>query len=314
MTALLLCNPPLRDLGHMAIVQHTQASVPHAGGMTVVRLDPAASPAELAGLVANIPASVEQVVLSGAFLGRHALEQSLAFAAAGVAAGARLVVHNLSLEAEAGATRRPEAADVLDLATALEVRDHRTATQMIHWGIARAPRILAYPERHIDPDEALLEGLPAGPILGMALRGSGDVENSLRPQCDAIAAALGPAADWPILPLHTCPPGLGEDDYGGTRILAEALRPGAPLLLPELGDRQTWSRRISPARLKALVGRCALVVTNRDLPAAYAVASGVPVLGLAVGMDRRILTCFATLANELPRGSRMMRVPLAPAA
>jgi hypothetical protein len=313
-TALLLCNAPLRDLGQLAIVQCTQAMVPHPGGLTAVRLDPDASPAEVAGIVASIPPPLEQVVLSGVFLDRHALEQSLAFATASVAAGARFVVHNLSLEAEAGTTRRPDAADVLERAAALDLRDHRTATQISHWGIARAPRILAYPERHIAADEALLADLPPGPILGIALRGGEVVEACWRPRLEAIVAALGPAADWPILALHTCPPGFGEDDFGGARALAGALRPGAPLLLPELGDRQNWSRRISPARLKALVGRCALVVTNRDLPAAYAVASGVPVLGLAVGMDRRILTCFATLANELPRGSRILRVPLAPAA
>jgi hypothetical protein len=313
-TTLLLCDAPLRDLGHMAIVQHTQRTLPDAGRIAVVRLDPDASPAELARIVANIPPPVEQVVLSGAFLSRHALEQSLAFAAAGVAAGARFVVHNLSLEGKAGATLRPNGADVLDLATALEVRDHRTATQLTHWGLAQQPRILAYPERHIAPDEALLAGLPPGPLLGVALRGGDEMEAFWRPRINAIAAALGPAADWPILPLHTCPPGLGEDDFGGTRILAGALRPGAPLLLSELGDRKTWSRSISPARLKALVGRCALVMTNRELPAAYAMASGVPVLGLAVGMDRRILTCFATLANELPRGSRMLRVSLSPGA
>ncbi len=309
MTTLLLCNAPLRDLGQMAIVRHTQRSVPHAGSMTMVKLDPAAPPADLAAMVANIPSSVEQVVLSGAFLNRRALEQSLAFATASVAAGARFVVHNLSLEGGAAAALRPYAADVLDLATALEVRDHRTATQMTHWGIAQQPRILGYPERHIDPDEALLAGLPSGPLLGVALRGGDEMEACWRPRLDDIAVKLGPAADWPILPLHTCLPGIGEDDFGGTLALARALKPGAPLLLPELGDRQIWSRRISPARLKALVGRCALVVTNRELPAAYAVASGVSVLGLAVGMDRRILTCFATLANDLPRSSRMLVVP-----
>ena len=143
----------------------------------------------------------------------------------------------------------------------------------------------------------------------VALRGGDEMEACWRPRLDDIAVKLGPAADWPILPLHTCLPGIGEDDFGGTLALARALKPGAPLLLPELGDRQIWSRRISPARLKALVGRCALVVTNRELPAAYAVASGVSVLGLAVGMDRRILTCFATLANDLPRSSRMLVVP-----
>jgi hypothetical protein len=138
-TALLLCNAPLRDLGQMAIVQCTQAMVPHPGGLTAVRLDPDASPAEVAGIVASIPPPLEQVVLSGVFLDRHALEQSLAFATASVAAGARFVVHNLSLEAEAGTTRRPDAADVLERAAALDLRDHRTATQISHWGIARAP-------------------------------------------------------------------------------------------------------------------------------------------------------------------------------
>jgi hypothetical protein len=309
-TTLLLCNAPVRDLGQMAIVQHTQRSVPHSGSMTMVKLDPATPPADLAAMVANIPSSVEQVVLSGAFLSRHALEQSLAFAAASVAAGARFAVHNLSLEGEAGATLRPYAADVLDLATALEVRDHRTATQMTHWGIAQQPRILGYPERHIDPDEALLAGLPSGPLLGVALRGGDEMEACWRPKLDEIATKLGPAADWPILPLHTSPPGLGEDDFDGTLALARALKSGAPLL-PELGDPKIWARSISPARLKALVRRCALVVTNRELPAAYAAACGVPMIGLMIGTDRRILTCFATLANELPRSSRMLVVPSA---
>lgn len=309
MTTLLLCNAPLRDLGEMAIVQHTQRNIPHAGGMTMVRLDPAVSLAELAAMVEKIPSSVEEVVLSGAFLSRHALEQSLAFAAAAVAAGARFAVFNLSLEGKAGAVLRPYAADVLDVAATLDVRDHRTATQLTHWGLAQQPKILAYPERHIVPDEALLAGLPPGPILGVALRGGDEMEACWRPKLDDIARELGPAADWPVLPLHTCPPGLGEDDFGGTLAMVRALKPGAPLLLPELGDPQIWSRSIGPARLKALVRRCALVVTNRELPAAYAVASGVPVLGLAVGMDRRILTCFATLANELPRSSRMLVVP-----
>jgi hypothetical protein len=312
-TTLMLCNMPFRDLGHMAVVQHTQRSVPHEGRMMIATLDPKSPPASLAATFAQaqarIPTRIDQLVLSGAFLGRHALEQSLAFAAAAVAAGARLVVHNLTLEGNAGADLRPAGAEVLDRATSIEVRDHRTATQLTYWGVATQARILAYPERRIAPDDALAATLPPGPILGVAVRGGDEMRRCWQPRLAAIAEALGPASGWPVLPLHTCVPGHGEDDLGGTRDLMAALHPGASLLLPDLADPKTWQQRITPARLKGLVARCALVVTNRDLPAAYAMAAAVPVLGLALGQDRRIVTCFATLARDLPPGSAILSLP-----
>jgi len=80
------------------------------------------------------------------------------------------------------------------------------------------------------------------------------------------------------------------------------------MLLPEFADRRIWQARMTPERLKALVARCALVVTNRDLPAAYAITTGVPLLALAIGLDRRVMTCLATLAQEVPRGSRLLRL------
>jgi hypothetical protein len=63
---------------------------------------------------------------------------------------------------------------------------------------------------------------------------------------------------------------------------------------------------MTPARLKGLVARCDLVLTNRDLLAAYAADCGVPVIGLAEGPDRRIVSCMATLANALAPGSVLL--------
>lgn len=282
MTALLLGNEPARDLGHRAILEETARAIA----------------TDEDGLV----------VLSGVFLERHALDQALATASRAVAQGARLRVHNLWLEGKAAADAPPADIAVLDRAEALDVRDHRTATQLVHWGVAAMPRILGYPERHVAPDDALAEGLPEGPILGLALRGGEAMEAGWRPRLPDIAAALGPALHWPVLPLHIAPPGRGEDDLGGAQRLLAALRPGARMLLPELADRRIWQERMTPARLKALVARCALVATNRDLPAAYAITAGVPVLALAIGLDRRVTTCLATLAQEIPHGSQLLRM------
>lgn len=293
MRTLLLGNAPPRDLGHRAILEETARAVPHDAPMLTALPE---------------VGTVDQVVLSGAFLERHALDQALAAASRAVAQGARLRVHNLWLEGKAAADAPPADIAVLDRAVMVEVRDHRTATQLVHWGVAAMPRILGYPERHAAHDDALVGGLPAGPILGLALRGGEAMEACWRPRLDDIAAALGPALEWPVLPLHTAPPGRGEDDFGGAQRLLAALRPGARMLLPDLADRRTWQDRMTPERLKALVARCALVVTNRDLPAAYAITAGVPVLALAIGFDRRVTTCLATLAREVPHGSRLLRL------
>jgi len=282
MRTLLLGNEPARDLGHRAILEETARAI--------------------------APDDVEQVVLTGVFLERHALDHALAMAAEAVAHGARLRVHNLWLEGKAAADAPPAGVAVLDRAEALEVRDHRTATQLVHWGVAAMPRILGYPERHVASDDALAADLPDGPILGIALRGGDAMEAHWRPRLGDIAAALGPALGWPVLPLHIAPPGRGEDDLGGAQRLLAALRPDARMLLPEFADRRIWQARMTPERLKALVARCALVVTNRDLPAAYAITAGVPLLALAIGLDRRVMTCLATLAQEVPRGSRLLRL------
>lgn len=58
-------------------------------------------------------------------------------------------------------------------------------------------------------------------------------------------------------------------------------------------------------RLAGLVAACTAVATKRDMPAALAVAAGVPVQGLALGADRRIISCMAMLANALPPGSAL---------
>jgi hypothetical protein len=215
-------------------------------------------------------------------------------------------VHNLALEGAAARPDAPRGIEVLERAGTLGLRDHRTANFLTLWRVAAAMRILGYPERQVAPDPWLADALPNGPVLGIAIRGGEEMKRSWMPRVKAIAKLLEPARGWPVVVLHTRVPGTGDDDLAATRELLDHALPGAQLLFPELEDPLTWRKRQSPARMRALVGRCALVATNRDLPAAYAVAAGTPLLGLALGADRRIVSCLATLANELPAGSALV--------
>ena len=306
MKTLLLAEAPLRDLPSRAMLEEALAAVPHATPVLLATHAQRTPRGLVAVVPGTLPEGAEQVLIAGAFLDRGALETALATAGAAVAAGARLVVRNLALEGTAARADPPQGVAVLDHAAPLDVRDHRTANVLTLWRVAAAFRILAYPERQVAPDATLAAGLPPGPILGLAIRGGAEMRRSWRARLGAISRILALAEGWPVLPLPTQLPGGHDCDLAAMREIVSAALPGATLLLPELAEPITWRRGLTPARAKALVARCRLMVTNRDLPAAYAVAAGVPVIGLSLGADRRIVSCLATLANELPPGSALL--------
>ena len=307
---LLLTEAPFRDLLSRALIAEAASAVPHTPPMLVATRAPRAPPGFAAVPPFPAPPGIEQVMIAGAFLSRDALEEALDTAADAVAAGVPLIVHTLSLEGDAARPVPPFGAEVLERAAEITVRDHRSFNILLLWRVAAPVRLAPYPERHAAPDPRLAATLPSGPLLGLSIRGGEEMRRAWSARVPALRRLLAPAAGWPVVPLPTVQPGTPGDDLSGSRTFAEAVLPGAEALLPDLADPVAWRRLLTPARLKGLVARCALVVTNRDLPAAYAIAAGIPVLGIALGADRRIVSCLATLANDLPPGSNLVH-PLA---
>lgn len=303
---LLLAERPFRTLLSRALIAHAAAAVPHAPPMVIAM--PGGTPPTGFAIAppGEVPPGTGQVVIAGAFLERAALDAALDTASRAVAAGARLVVEAFSLEGEAARIAPPDGLGVLERAAAITVRDHRTLNVLTLWRLAAPARIAPYPERDVRPDPRYAAALPPGPILGLAIRGGAEMRKSWAPRVPAIRRLLARVEGWPVLPLLGQAPGAGDCDLAGSRDFAAAVLPGSPLLGQEIEDPVLWRRHARPARLKGQVARCALVVTNRDLPAAYAVACGVPVIGISLGADRRIVSCLATLANELPAGSDLV--------
>ena len=303
MSTLLLTEAPFRGLLSRAIIEASLATLRLAQPVLPGPDAPTAPERFMPPPLGTLPPEVEEVALTGVFLDRGWLEAALSIAAAAVAAGLRLRVHNLGLEAKALGPA-PRGVGVLEKAGILGLRDHRSANALTLWRVAAGMRVLGYPERDVVPDATLAAMLPAGRILGLALRGrSGMAERARLP---AILQRLGAEGGWSVLPLPVAGPGTADDETATNHAAAAALLPDAPLLLPKLGEPAFWRQDMTPARLKGLVARCDLVLTNRDLLAAYAASCGVPVIGLLDGPDRRIVSCMATLANALAPGSALM--------
>jgi hypothetical protein len=283
---------PLADLPDMG---RLQVAIP------ALRLFPAGADPAAQG--------VTRAIVTGRVPDANNLAALLARAAAVQAAGGQVALRNLSLESGAIGEARPELiAELRRLAgtSRIAARDHRTAEVLTRWRMQAPPRLLAYPEAGLAPDPALAQLLPAGEApVGLSMRGSAEVRAIWRRLGDRLRAALAPLAGRPVLPLLPHQPwnGSKEDDAAGIRDFAQEFLPGSPLLLPEAMEHGWWRKQMTAARLKGLVARCGVVVTQRDLPAAFATACGVPVLGVWLHGDRRVADCLATLADRLAPGS-----------
>lgn len=308
MRTLLLAERPFHGLRSRTLLMEIRRQLASGDPLLLATGAPSAPPGFLPVPRRPDPAAldVSRVVLTGVFQERERLEIALSVVADALAAGARLEVRGFSLERSAARSDAPNGAEVLDAAPWLEAREHHTADTLLLWRVAAPIRISAYPERFVPADPQLAQGLPNGPVLGLGILGDQPTRNSFEARQAALRKLLAPFLGWPVLPLPMEAPGSAADDWEGSSAFAQALLPGSPLLLPELGEPQWRRRHLTAGRLKALAAHCRFVVTNQDVPAVFAVAGGVPVIGIVLGSDRRIVPCLTTLANELPQGSDLV--------
>jgi hypothetical protein len=227
-------------------------------------------------------------------------------------AGGQVVVHNFCLESRAAAEATPEQQEALRRLSApggrAGARDHRTAYVLTMWRMPAPPRLQNYPEAGLAADGAVAKLLPADggpPPVGLCIRGTAEMREIWPRVADRLHRGLAPLAGRPVIPLLPFQPWPGSqvDDAAGIRDFMAEFLPGSPLLLPEAMEQGWWRRTMTAARLKGLVARCGVVVTQRDLPAAFAADCGVPVLGVWLHGDRRVADCIATLADRLAPGS-----------
>ncbi|MBU8536919.1 hypothetical protein [Falsiroseomonas tokyonensis] len=314
MRTLVLAERPGRGLRSRLLLSLLPALFPESGPLLLATPAPTAPEG-----FASVPAQpdpaqlgIQRVVLAGVFEEPAKLAEALAIAATALAAGAILETRAFSLARGAAPRDPPPGAELLNQATRLELRDWFTMDRILLWQIVTPePRLVPYPEAALPPDPAFDHELPDGPLLGIAVQDGTRIRAAwpalLPAVLDALHDRLGTLPPGlPILPLPIEHPGLPEDDYLGTQAFAEALLPDRPLLLPELANPVWRRRQWSPGRLKAAVARCSLVITNQDIPAVFAQACGVPVLGLVLSGDRRVVTPFGQLANTMAPSSALL--------
>jgi hypothetical protein len=307
---LILAEQPFRDIRSQAILA---ALLPRLGcdARPLLATGDKEVPSDFEPVPLDLDPTavgVTRMVLAGIFHDREELQRLLAIASRGLAAGATLEARSLSLAFREARRSPPEGVVLLDRAQLLEVREHLTMDTLIRWSVAAPLRLVPYPERTGDSDFTLALKLPAGPILGLSMIGGLDSNLQVEAYLDPLRRILAPFSGWPILPLPLEHLGSNHDDGRATMEFAARVLPDSPKLLPEMADAQWRRDNLTPSRLRGMVARCDWLVTRQDLPAAMAIALGIPVIGIVLGRteERRIASCLSTLANDLPHRSRLV--------
>jgi hypothetical protein len=198
------------------------------------------------------------------------------------------------------------------------VRDYVSFEMVAEAALGRLPRLTFFPEADIPAEHDLAEALlPRGDgrkLLGLSIIGTRHMQSCLQADAARVRETLAPFADHAIVPIVSTVhmDSAEEDDAAGTAAFIRDFLPEAEIAAPILLDRDHWRAELTPPRLKGLIARCDVLVTQRKHNAVHAIGAGTRVIGLHPIEDDSLRRTFVALNHRLPPGSRC--VGLEPAA
>ncbi|WP_372616997.1 polysaccharide pyruvyl transferase family protein [Falsiroseomonas sp.] len=261
-----------------------------------------------------------RIVYGGGMFGiAEAFRAWMPWLARAAAEGAEIHFHNLGMArikndldwVDADARR------VISGAASFTVRDYVSFEMAAEAGLGRMPRITFYPEADIPAEAGLAEALlPRGRrLLGLSIIPLPLMRDCLRHDAARVRALLAPFADHAVVPVASTVHRAvdEEDDIAGIAAFLADFLPEAEIAAPILLDRAHWRAELTPARLKGIIARCDVLVTQRKHNAIHAIGSGVRVLGLHPMEDDSLRRTFVALSHRLPPGSRCVGLETPPA-
>jgi hypothetical protein len=269
-----------------------------------------------------------RIVFGGGMFGVvDAFRYWMPFLARAMAAGAEIHLHNLGVAwlLKDRSWLDATAHQVFANLASLSVRDPLSAERLAEAGLARLPRLTFFPETSIAPDPTLADALlgprrdgappPGRPrLLGLSIIPSPTMRACLTHDAARVRAVLAEFEGHAVVPIVSTVhiDSVEEDDLTGAADFIREFLPDAPIAAPLLLDRAHWQAELTPRRLKGLIARCDVLVTQRKHNAIHAIGAGVRVIGLHPLIDNSLRRTFVTLANDLPPGSRCVGLDEAP--
>ncbi len=199
------------------------------------------------------------------------------------------------------------------------VRDYASFEWAAVMPFGRLPGITFYPETEVAAEHDLAAELlpPGGPkLLGVSMIPTPLMNASLEHDAARVRAVLEEFADHAVVPIVStihCD-SEAENDGEGVLGFVNTFLPDAAIAGLALLDREFWLAEMTPRRLKGIIARCDVLLTQRKHNAVHAIGAGTRVIGLHPMVDESLRRTFVTLGHRLKPGSRCVGLDHPPGA
>ncbi|OYU48746.1 MAG: hypothetical protein CFE31_09905 [Rhizobiales bacterium PAR1] len=199
------------------------------------------------------------------------------------------------------------AKDVIARLSSYTVRDHVSYWLTREWNFGRDPGLTFYPERTLPPEPFELPVVP-GPLVGISITGQAAMVAAMEKNRDRISAFVRDLGDFTPVPIVSTvqDDNSDEDDVKGFEVFADMFLKGRQLAYAQSLDRAWWKRELTPLRLKYLISKLDLLVSQRKHNIIHAIGTKTRFVGIFPDVDDSILRIFFSLRFAIPPGSSIL--------
>jgi len=188
------------------------------------------------------------------------------------------------------------------------VRDHVSRWMALEWNFEKgSPGITLYPETTLVPETFTLPNLGHRPI-GFSITGQKSMLDALHTDRDRIRAFIKSLGDFTAVPIVSTfqDDNSEEDDVKGFKVFAEMFLTGRPIALQEMLDFGWWDNQLTPLRLKHVISKLDMLVSQRKHNVIHSIGCKVPFVGIFPDDDDSILRIMFSLRHLVPERSTFL--------
>jgi hypothetical protein len=203
---------------------------------------------------------------------------------------------------------------VLGRLSSFSVRDHVSRWLVTEWRFGLNPDITYYPETTLSPDPFPMPQLGGRrlfrrrSLIGFSISSQPAMLEALHKNRDTVRSVIKGMEDFIAVPIVSAvhPLNQNERDSEGFRIFAEMFLTRRQILYHEMLDSPWWHKTMTPLRLKYVISKLDLLVSQRKHNIIHAIGCGIPFVGIFPDEDDSVLRIFFSLRHRLPVGSRVL--------
>jgi hypothetical protein len=187
------------------------------------------------------------------------------------------------------------------------VRDYKSAEIASQWSISRLPEVTNFPERNVSPDFAVADQVldRNKKYLGISVIDTALMNSCLIADDKKVESLLARFPEHTIVPIVSTMhiDKKGESDHTGFQNFASRFLKGRKVEALELLNPAFWAANLTPMRLKGIIARLDILISERKHNCVHGIGAGVRTIGLHPIRDDSLPRTFVALSQHLVPGS-----------